>query len=215
MNVNSKLKEAYDFFFFTLVFLGFSSWTLSKWNVNEDWSEQDWPSSSRSLVHRLSMMDLTQMQVRQCRFDWAFSHSIRYSRSWATIDVEDRLQEAQDRLQVPQGLILILTYCQGQGSGQAQIMIKKMGEERTRRGEVGSGQKFTKCRVFYVLWHVIMMIMEEYMICVKRKILLNWLCIEEMDFQSKSLCLWLPPGHAPSIPVGSPFLFALQQLLVL
>lgn len=55
------------------------------------------------------------------------------------------------------------------------------------------------------------------MICVKRKILLNLLCIEEMDFQSKSLCLWLPPGHAPSIPVGSPFsyLFALQQLLVL
>ena len=39
--------------------------------------------------------------------------------------------------------------------------------------------------------------------------------IEEMDSQSKSLCLWLPPGHAPSIPVGSPFLFALQQLLVL
>lgn len=67
-------------------------------------------------------------------------------------------------------------------------MIKKMGEERTRRGEVGSGHKFTKCRVLYVLWHVIMMIMEEYMICVKRKILLNLLCIEEMDFQSKIAC---------------------------
>ena len=52
-------------------------------------------------------------------------------------------------------------------------MIKKMGEERTRRGEVGSGHKFTKCRVFYVLWHVIMIIIEEYMIRVKRKILLN------------------------------------------
>lgn len=64
---------------------GFSSWTLSKWNVDEDWSEQDWPSSSRSLVHRLSMMGLTQMQVRQCRFDWAFSHSIRSSRSWASM----------------------------------------------------------------------------------------------------------------------------------
>ena len=60
---------------------------------------------------------------------------------------------------------------------------KEDGEERTRRGEVGSGHKFTKCRVLYVLWHVIMMIMEEYMICVKRKILLNLLCIEEMDLQ--------------------------------
>lgn len=48
-------------------------------------------------------------------------------------------------------------------------MIKKMGEERTRRGEAGSGQKFT--RVFYLLWHVILMIME--VIRVKRKILLN------------------------------------------